>query len=66
MWAARGGPQRPFTVANGPVLHHEGGMMKFTVRVNVERHVRDEPARRGEVVALGTPVGAIAELDRDD
>ena len=86
-------------------------MMKVTVRVDIERHVRDEAARRleaqgltigdtvrivleqaavgrgpdfgalvpnpitvaaieaarrGEVVELGTPAEAIAELNRDD
>ena len=59
--------------------------MKVTVRVDVERHVREETARRlaalvpnpttmaaieaarrGEVVKLGTPAEAIAELNRDD
>ena len=34
--------------------------MKVTVRVDVQRHVRDEAARRGEVAELGTP----AEGDR--
>ena len=85
LWAAGGGPQRPFTAANGPVLHHVGAMIKVTVRVDVERHVQDEAAgrlaplvpnpttvalieatRRGEVVELGTPAEAIAELNRDD
>lgn len=59
--------------------------MKVTVRVVVERHVRDETARwlaehvpnpatvaaieaarRSEVVEIGTPAEAIAELNRDD
>ena len=40
--------------------------MKVTVHVDVERDVRDEAARRGEVVELGTPVEALAELNRDD
>ena len=35
-----------FTVANGPVPHHVGVMMKVTVRVDVERRVRDEAARQ--------------------
>ena len=41
-----GGGIAPLTVANGPVLRHVGAMMKVTVRVDVERHVRDVAARR--------------------
>ena len=78
----RGGPLRPFTAANGPVLHHVGAMMKVTVRVDVERHVRDEAARgagaepdyrggdRGGAGGRGRrarqPGEAVAELNRVD
>ena len=66
LWAAGGEcGQRPFTAANGPVPHHVGATMKAAVRVDVERRVRDKTARRGEVVVLGSPAEAIAELNQD-
>ena len=40
--------------------------MKTAVRVDVERHVRDKAARRGDVVEFGIPADAIVEFDRDD
>ena len=66
MWATGGeSGQRPFTAANAPVPHHVGAMMWAAARVDVEPRVRDEKARRGEVVVLGSPAEVIAELDQD-
>ena len=51
--------------ANGPVPHHVGATMKAAVRVDVERRVWNKTPRRGEVVVLGSPAEAIAELNHD-
>ena len=46
-------------------MPHPWAMMKAAVCVDVEPRVRDETTWRGEVVVLGGPDEAIAELDQD-